>query len=109
MYAITASGWRAVGLADVLAPGESLVNELPAALVRIARSSQMRSARSALLRSTDWTQAPDSPLGVTDRQAWASYRAALRSLPQQPGFPDVEWPQPPNLADGAADVPITNK
>ncbi|WP_152566068.1 phage tail assembly chaperone [Lysobacter antibioticus] len=62
-------------------------------------------AFDAQLRSSDWTQANDSPLLEADREAWATYRAALRVLPQQAGFPDVEWPRAPNLADGTADQP----
>lgn len=69
------------------------------------RAEEARVKRGALLRATDWTQVGDSPLALLDRQAWATYRAALRALPQQPGFPDVEWPRPPNLADGTADQP----
>lgn len=69
------------------------------------RAAEARAKRGALLRATDWTQVGDSPLALLDRQAWAAYRQALRDLPQLPGFPDVEWPRPPNLADGAADQP----
>ena len=53
----------------------------------------MRAERNARLSASDWTQLPDAPV---DRDAWAAYRTALRSLPQHPGFPwDVEWPTPP--------------
>jgi len=33
------------------------------------------------LRECDWTQFADSPLTVEQKQAWATYRQALRDLP----------------------------
>lgn len=104
MYAITESGYRAIASEMQLAPGETLAYEIPAALLVRARGNQMRGERRQLLRATDWTQMPDAPLSLVDRQAWAAYRQALRDLPQLPGFPDVEWPRPPVLADGTADA-----
>lgn len=51
--------------------------------------------RNVLLRDSDWTQAADIP--DTIKGAWATYRQALRDVPQQSGFPDnIEWPVPPN-------------
>lgn len=52
-----------------------------------------RENRNQRLRDTDWTQTPDC---TVDKQAWATYRQALRDLPTQPGFPDnIVWPVPP--------------
>lgn len=57
----------------------------------------VRADRAALLSSTDWTQAADSPLSSDDRALWAAYRQALRDVPQQGGFPwMVEWPKRPD-------------
>lgn len=57
----------------------------------------VRADRTALLSSTDWTQAADSPLSADDRALWAAYRQALRDVPQQGGFPwAVEWPTRPD-------------
>ena len=54
---------------------------------------QLRFRRSRLLSKTDWTQAPDSP---ADSAAWATYRQALRDLPQNTPDPrSVIWPEPP--------------
>jgi hypothetical protein len=39
---------------------------------------QIRNWRSGELSRTDWTQLPDSP---ADKEAWATYRQALRDLP----------------------------
>ena len=53
-----------------------------------------RSQRDSLLAESDWTQLPDVPQAVKD--AWASYRQALRDLPQQAGFPsNIQWPVKP--------------
>jgi len=50
----------------------------------------VRAKRNQLLADSDWTQLADSPV---DKDAWAVYREALRTLPQQAGFPySVTWP-----------------
>ena len=38
----------------------------------------MRAVRNDLLAQSDWTQVADAPV---DRQAWATYRQALRDFP----------------------------
>ncbi|MGN7918200.1 tail fiber assembly protein [Lysobacter sp. 22409] len=105
MYAVTTNGYRSIAPGDVLQSGERVFAEVPLETLRAIEIAEKRLLRNDILRGCDWTQAPDSPLALIDKQAWATYRAALRALPQQPGFPDVEWPRPPNLADGTADQP----
>lgn len=57
-----------------------------------------RENRNALLRRTDYTQLPDAPLTAQQVQAFATYRQALRDVPQQAGFPNtIEWPAEPAL------------
>jgi len=53
----------------------------------------MRSQRDALLVASDWTQVADAPV---DREAWATYRQALRDFPASwtPG-PTADFPDPP--------------
>lgn len=54
---------------------------------------QIRTKRNDLLADTDWTQVADAPV---DQAAWATYRQALRDVPEQEGFPvDVVWPEKP--------------
>jgi hypothetical protein len=54
----------------------------------------VRAKRNQLLADSDWTQLADSPV---DKDAWAVYREALRTLPEQAGFPySVQWPVAPN-------------
>jgi hypothetical protein len=56
----------------------------------------MKSMRNAQLAGSDWTQMPDSPLSDSDKQAWATYRQALRDFPATwtPG-PTADFPDPP--------------
>ena len=53
----------------------------------------LRAERNRRLTACDWTQLPDAPV---DRTSWASYRQALRDLPEQVTDPTcVTWPAPP--------------
>lgn len=54
----------------------------------------VRSDRNQRLKDSDWTQGKDMPDNIST--VWATYRQALRDVPQQAGFPwDVQWPQQP--------------
>tara|TARA_A100000171_G_scaffold15695_1_gene14120 strand:- start:4263 stop:4772 length:510 start_codon:yes stop_codon:yes gene_type:complete len=55
-------------------------------------ASSMRNQRNALLAETDWMACSD----VTMSSAWKTYRQALRDLPAQSGFPDVDFPTKPS-------------
>jgi hypothetical protein len=56
----------------------------------------MRHHRDTLLSASDWTQMPDSPLTGAQREAWATYRQALRDFPATwtPG-PEANFPELP--------------
>lgn len=59
----------------------------------VPSAEEIRSERNQRLAASDWTQLRDA---TVDQAAWATYRQALRDLPQQPGFPaTVVWPTPP--------------
>lgn len=59
--------------------------------VDAAQAAAVRSTRDQKLAATDWTQLADS---TANTAAYASYRQALRDIPQQPGFPwDITWPE----------------
>lgn len=65
--------------------------EPPVDLDKLA--ADIRAQRDQLLTQSDWTQMPDAPV---DQAAWATYRQALRDIPQQAGFPeDIVWPTKP--------------
>jgi len=50
--------------------------------------------RNNRLLASDWTQLPDAPC---DREAWLTYRQALRDLPSDPNWPNVTFPEPPEV------------
>ena len=41
----------------------------------------LRGRRTALLKESDWTLMPDSPLSDEKKKEWATYRQSLRDLP----------------------------
>lgn len=51
----------------------------------------VRSDRDRRLARSDWTQLPDVPLAT--KEAWASYRQALRDITLQPDPFHIVWPQ----------------
>lgn len=54
----------------------------------------LRAERNRLLSATDWTQLADAP---TPDASWATYRQALRDLPETTEDPrSPEWPTPPD-------------
>lgn len=70
------------------------VKDAKAKVISDRKAAEARSQRDLLLAETDYTQMPDAP--VTDVQAWADYRQALRDVPEQSGFPDtIDWPVKP--------------
>ncbi len=64
--------------------------------------ASLRDLRDLMLAKSDWTQLSDSPLSVEDKTLWASYRQALRDLPQNTDLEnlsqdlnEVVWPSEP--------------
>ena len=56
----------------------------------------MRNHRNRLLAESDWSQMADSPLSDAQRQAWATYRQALRDFPSTwTPAPIADFPEPP--------------
>lgn len=74
-------------------PTEQELSAIAAQVELDLDAARMRAERDALLRATDWTQLPDVP--QASRDYWAPYREALRNLPQQPGWPIVDFPSSP--------------
>lgn len=57
------------------------------------KAGQVRAERNDKLTASDWTQVADAPV---DKQAWATYRQALRDITAQEGFPwTITWPDAP--------------
>lgn len=71
------------------APWESPDQEIPTDWVW----ERLRNRRNSLLTACDFRMVPDAPW---DREAWESYRQALRDLPDQTTDPrEAAWPTPP--------------
>ena len=49
-------------------------NQLP----EITQADAVRYERNRLLKLSDWTQMPDSPLSAAKKAEWQTYRQALR-------------------------------
>jgi len=57
------------------------------------QAKSVRTQRGEKLKECDWTQVADAPV---DKEAWATYRQALRDVTTQEGFPwTIEWPTIP--------------
>lgn len=59
----------------------------------VEQAKSIRNSRTVMLKDSDWTQLADS---TVDKEAWATYRTALRDVPTQAGFPwTIDWPEAP--------------
>jgi hypothetical protein len=57
------------------------------------QAKSVRTSRGEKLKDSDWTQLADS---TADKDAWATYRQALRDITSQAGFPwTIDWPEQP--------------
>ena len=57
---------------------------------------KVKKDRNSLLAKSDYTMTADYPCADSERNAWISYRQALRDLPDQQGYPlNVVWPDAP--------------
>ena len=62
------------------------------------QSATIRSIRNGLLAQSDVYVLADrwAAMNAEQQAAWATYRQALRDVPQQAGFPwEVQWPTKP--------------
>ena len=62
-----------------------------------AKLFNARGTRDTLLKESDWALASDSPLTDEQKTEATTYRQALRDLPEQEGFPNVEFPTKPDF------------
>lgn len=59
----------------------------------VDNKTMMRHHRDRLLAESDWTQLPDA---TCDREAWATYRQALRDFPATwTEGPEADFPDTP--------------
>lgn len=58
----------------------------------------IREKRDELIAQTDWTQTGDAPITDEKKAEFATYRQALRDIPQTYSNPDdVVWPTKPTI------------
>lgn len=73
-------------------------DEVDLALEKDKKAAEIRDKRNADLSATDVFMISDYPLTVEQAEAVRSYRAALRDLTKQDGFPDkVKYPEKPDF------------
>lgn len=72
----------------------SVADEIKFSQAKRIKGSDILQLRDMLLKNSDWTQAKDIPDAVSSK--YATYRQALRDVPQQSGFPqNIVWPVKP--------------
>ena len=73
------------------------VESKPAPTINV--SAHIREVRTKLLKMCDWTQTEDSPLSAEKKAEWATYRQALRDMPDTCSHcatvDDITWPTKP--------------
>ena len=73
---------------DIASPPEPL---------EMSEGDKVERLAKARLKESDWTMLLDAPLTNLQRADWKMYRARLRSISGQKGFPEkIKWPIPPN-------------
>lgn len=53
--------------------------------------NSIRVERNNLLKQSDWTQLPDSPLAQEEKTAWKNYRQQLRDLTQTIDISNINY------------------
>lgn len=86
-------------LDGVLYTDETTFEAVPDDVVNANLMDAHRGQRDLLLRESDWTQMPDSPLTDAQKASWATYRQSLRDLSDHENWPfllDTDWPTKPS-------------
>ena len=64
----------------------------------VMTEEKARKTRDQLLSESDWSMISDVPMISEDKDKWIAYRAALRDVPSQNGFPtEIVWPKKPYI------------
>lgn len=83
----------------VIAKGFAITDEFVAKLKAADDANEakrIRSLRDKLLAECDYIMLTDVEKTTAERNAWKTYRQALRDIPEQSGFPwDVVFPEKP--------------
>jgi hypothetical protein len=85
------------GFAYVVAVENKTAEEIAADVA--SKSAQMRANRDRALEASDWRVIRAAETGVAMEADWATYRQALRDLPNAEGWPDVTLPHDPDYVE----------
>ena len=86
-------GWLGEAYNDM---GWVIVGDAPALPTASTKAELEWERAKQLLRDSDWTMLSDVPLTVGEKQLWIGYRASLREIRLQAGFPSsIVWPIKP--------------
>ena len=61
------------------------------------KSTEIRNKRNSLLNDSDKYMIEDYPISKEDKDKVKTYRQQLRDITNQKSFPDVTWPDFPNI------------
>lgn len=75
------------------------MNEEELAAHMASKAAQKRADRDRALADCDWRVIRSIEISEPLDADWATYRQALRDLPQQPGFPDIDLPRSPDSVE----------
>lgn len=90
------SGQRIVSISIEMVAGSPKFVHVLEAMTEEEIWAPVRIERNVRLAACDWTQLADCPLSTEQKAAWASYRQALRDLPDTSTDPDsIVWPSEP--------------
>lgn len=78
------------------APGWELDPETGQWVAGHGAISALRVERNRRLAESDWVLLDDVPLSDEKREAWKTYRQALRDMPETVNWANVKWPVPPS-------------
>lgn len=82
------------GFAYIVAVANKTQEEIAADTA--SKAAQMRAARDNALKQSDWRVIRAAETGVAMNQEWQDYRQALRDLPNDEAWPDVNLPHDPD-------------
>ncbi|MCX4217379.1 tail fiber assembly protein [Pseudomonas sp. MCal1] len=105
-YAITNTGWRAIGEGWELAEGETYTEEIPKWLLMVAEGQRIETAARITLGTLmteadnviqplqdDYDVGDITEVNLAKWKAWKRYRSALIKTPDRAGWPlDPDWP-----------------
>jgi hypothetical protein len=85
------------GFAFIVAVADKTAEEIAADVA--SKAAQVRAARDRALEACDWRVIRAAETGEPLDQEWAEYRQALRDLPSNPDFPNVDLPHDPDYVE----------